>query len=297
VSVLRNDPLHPFATETRFRAGTGLYVLDRLNDNLVVSSRDRTLALAAVPFTAGTGTALAVLNSGSNSFTLLSGDAAGGLFNPQGSAGFTTGRRPLALVAGRFTPGPNLDLAVLDQGSGDLAIFRGDGNGGFTRTLTLAAGNRPTGLTLADCNGDGNLDLLVGNEFGDVLVLLGNGDGTFQPYQRVSTHLARAVTDLNHDGRNDFIFANQSQDQVTVRYAQAGPDFEQGRTDGVLAPGAVQATDLNGDGLPDLTVANSGSNEVFVYLGLGNGQFGPARKFFTGTNPAGVTVADLNGDG
>src|SRR5262249_51834222 len=116
-------------------------------------------------------------------------------------------------------------------------------------------------------------------------------------YQRVSTHLALAVADLNHDGRNDFIFADQSQDQVTVRYAQAGPDFEQDRTDGVLAPGAVQSADLNGDGIPDLTVANSGSNEVFVSLGLGTGQSGPARKSFTGTNPAGVTVADLNGDG
>src|SRR5439155_16684463 len=133
--------------------------------------------------------------------------------------------------------------------------------------------------------------------FGDVLALLGNGDGTFRPYQRASTHLALVVADLDHDGRNDFIFANQSQDQVIVRYAQASPNFEQDRNDGVLAPGAVQAADLNGDGIPDLTVANSGSNEVFVYPGLGNGQFGPAHRFFTGTNPAGVTVADLNSDG
>ena len=59
--------------------------------------------------------------------------------------------------------------------------------------------------------------------------------------------------------------------------------------------------DLNGDGIPDLIVANSGSNNVLIYPGLGNGQFGPAinggHGFFTGTNPVGITVADVNGDG
>ena len=67
----------------------------------------------------------------------------------------------------------------------------------------------------------------------------------------------------------------------------------------MLAPGAVAVADLNGDGNPDLIVANSGGNNVLVYPGLGNGQFGPAlnggKGFFTGTDPVGVTVADLNG--
>ena len=72
-----------------------------------------------------------------------------------------------------------------------------------------------------------------------------------------------------------------------------------GDRSGLLAPGAVALADLNGDGIPDLIVANSGSNNVLVYPGLGNGQFGPAlnggKGFFTGTDPVGITVADLNG--
>ena len=63
----------------------------------------------------------------------------------------------------------------------------------------------------------------------------------------------------------------------------------------------MQLADLNGDGIPDLIVANSGSNNVLIYPGLGNGQFGPALNgghgFFTGTNPVGITVADVDGDG
>ena len=57
--------------------------------------------------------------------------------------------------------------------------------------------------------------------------------------------------------------------------------------------------DLNGDGIPDLIVANSGSNNVLIYPGLGNGQFGPAvndgNGYFVGTDPVGITVADLTG--
>jgi hypothetical protein len=63
----------------------------------------------------------------------------------------------------------------------------------------------------------------------------------------------------------------------------------------------MELADLNNDGKPDLIVANSGSNNVLVYPALGNGQFGPALNdghgFFTGTNPVGITVADLTGDG
>ncbi len=46
-----------------------------------------------------------------------------------------------------------------------------------------------------------------------------------------------------------------------------------------------------------MLVANSGGNSVLAYLGLGDGRFGPAQSFFTGTNPAGLTVADVNDDG
>src|SRR5262249_42400447 len=102
--------------------------------------------------------------------------------------------------------------------------------------------------------------------------------------------------DLNGDGKDDFIFANEALDHVDVHYSQPGQSFTQDRANGLLAPGAVKLADLNRDGIPDLLVANSGANNVLVYLGLGNGQFGPVHSFFAGTNPAGITVKDLNGD-
>src|SRR5207245_2286477 len=51
------------------------------------------------------------------------------------------------------------------------------------------------------------------------------------------------------------------------------------------------------DGVTDLVVANGGSDGVRVDLGVGGGRYAPAREFFTGTDPVGVTVADVNADG
>ncbi len=297
VSVLCNDPHAPFAAALRFRAGTGLYSVNSPTGSLAVASRQAPAGLVAGRFDSRDPMDLVVTDSGANRFSLLRGDEAGGFLNPKSPPAFATGPDPTAVIAGRFTPGPNLDLAVLDQASGDISIFLGDGQGGFTRTFTVNAGNLPTGLAVADLNGDGQLDLLVGNDYGDLLILLGNGDGTFQPYQRADRNVALAVADLTGTGQDAFIFADQERDRVVVQYPHPGQRFVQGRQDGLLAPSAVRVADLNGDGIPDLAIANGGGNNVLVYLGTGNGQFGPANSFFTGTNPAGITISDLNHDG
>ncbi len=305
VSVLLNDPGKPFCSELRFRAGTGLYWLDQRDGSLVMRSFEGSAGAVAGKFDGNT-TDLVIANSGANSFSLLQGTGPGGFLNPQAAQTFATGVRPTGIVADDFNRDGHLDLAVLNEGSQDVSIFLGDGRGNFAEKTVggpdgqptrLSAGNAPTGLALADIDGDGTADLLVGNQFGDVLVLLGKGDGTFQPYQRTDRHVALAIADLKGDGEQEFIFADAGLDRVTVQYSQPGQTFTRDRSNGLLAPGAVTVADLNGDGTPDLVVANSGANNVLVYPGLGNGQFGPARSFFAGTNPAGVTVSDLNGDG
>ena len=131
-------------------------------------------------------------------------------------------------------------------------------------------------MTVADSTGNGKLDLLVGDAYGDVLVLLGNGDGTFQPYHEANQSVELAVADLTGNGSKDIIYADQGLDRVVVDYGAGNSTVLANQSTGLLDPGAVTLADLNGDGIPDLIVANSGSNNVLIYPGLGNGQFGPA---------------------
>src|SRR5262249_28762368 len=178
-------------------------------------------------------------------------------------------------------------------------IYLGDGKGGFLPPITYDAGLDPSGLTVADLNHDGQLDLVVGNSYGDVLVLMGQGDGTFAPYHKTDQSIELAVADLSGKGSRDVIYADRGLDRVVVDYGAGTPTVLGDRSQGILDPGAVALADLNGDGIPDLIVANSGSNNVLIYPGLGNGQFGPALNdghgFFAGTNPVAIVVADLNG--
>ncbi len=301
ISVLPNDATHAFATEIRFRASNSLYgAPEKILPGLPPAVHSSAETSAVVPI--GAGGALLVVNTGLDSASILPSAAGGGLFQPRPEWTFAAGREPTAAVAGRFdahqaAPG----VAVLDRGSDSITVYEPTATGGFEPVFTTSAGNAPTGLTVADINGDGTPDLLVGNEYGDVLILQGNGDGTFQPYRRVDLSTALAVADLDGDGKPDFVFSNQTRDQVSVQLAGAAPTVFQNRSQGLLAPGAVVLADLDGDGTKDLIVADSGGNNILVYRGLGGGRFGPPvngpQGFFVGTDPVGVTVADVNNDG
>ena len=255
--------------------------------------------MAAGAFTVGGPTDIVTINPGTETIGLLVGLGNGRFANP---VTLYTGTTPLVVRLGDFTGNGIEDLAVLTTKG--VSIYLGNGQGGFSSPVTYDVGSDPTGLTVADLLGDGKLDLLVGNAYGDVLTLVGNGDGTFRPFEPVKAAVALAVADLTGNGALDFVFADQSLNQVTVVYGTPGtstgnPDIVGDQQTGVPAPGAVLLHDMNGDGIPDLIVANSGGNNILVYPGLGNGQFGPpvggTAGFPVGTDPTGLTVADLNG--
>jgi hypothetical protein len=164
-------------------------------------------------------------------------------------------------------------------------------------TWTGDAGNCPSGLAIHDVNGDGRPDLLVSNNLGDLLLLKGKGDGTFEPLTRVGqNNVALAVADFNRDGQIDTAAVQESTDQLTVWLANGEVYFAQGGQSGLAAPRAVTAADLNQDGWQDLVIANGALNNVLVYLGRPSGGFENPRSFAVGTQPAAISVADLNGD-
>jgi hypothetical protein len=300
VTVLVNNGEGSNFTEERFRAGAGPFAV--ADDGTTMLAGDKPGAAVAADVNGDGNLDLVAPDAGANALAILLGQGDESFLNP---ILLPLGFSPTAVAAGHFR-GANkpLDLAVLNSADGTISIFLGDGAGGFKefvqrdssgQKIPLLAGVTATTLSVADINGQ--IDLFVGDPAGDVLVLQGDGNGTFHSVRPAGHTVALAVADLNGDGKTDFILASQDLDRVTVQYPQPGHSFSRGRSDGLLAPGAIKVADLDGDGIPDLIVANGGGDEVLAYAGLGNGQFGPARRFFTGTDPEGITVADLNGDG
>ena len=293
VSVLRNQGGGAFSPPVPYRASAGLAAVDTSSGSAVVTSQEATSGVVAGAFTTGAPIDLVTANPGSNTLGFLAGLGAGRFANP---VNILTAEPAQVVRVADFNHDGVPDIAVL--GTDSVSVYLGNGQGGFSAPVVYNAGLDPTGLTVADLGHDGNLDLLIGNAYGDVLTLAGQGDGTFRPLLDVGDSVALAVADLTGNGTKDVIYADQGLDRVVVDYG-GGQSKSLGATSGLLAPGAVTVADLNGDGIPDLIVANSGGNNVLVYPGLGNGQFGPAlnggKGFFTGTDPVGVTVANLNG--
>jgi FG-GAP-like repeat/Abnormal spindle-like microcephaly-assoc'd, ASPM-SPD-2-Hydin/FG-GAP repeat len=168
---------------------------------------------------------LVVINDGSpGTVSVLLGDGAGGLTTKDN---YVTGDHPSSLVTGDFNADGKLDLAVTTCGAdpncgspGTVSVLLGDGGGNFTLVSSPAVGLSPASVAVGDFNGDGKLDLAVGNNGSDtVSILLGDGKGSFTLAFSAATGShpdSLAVGDFNRDGRLDLVVANSASDSVSV---------------------------------------------------------------------------------
>ncbi|PYM33848.1 MAG: hypothetical protein DME15_10030 [Candidatus Rokuibacteriota bacterium] len=217
------------------------------------------------------------------------------------------GNFPESIAVGDFNGDGKLDVAVAHFYSNNVTLLLGNGDGTFQPAQvvqTFASDMYLIPMAVGDVNGDGKLDLItasVGNVM--VAVMLGNGDGTFQPaqmYPFVGDPESIVVRDFNGDGKPDLALANDDAPdaKVSVLLGNGDGSFQPVRyfSVGGMESESLAAGDVNGDGKVDLVVANAGSNNVSVLLGNGDGTFQAAKTFPVGNRLEFVALGDFNGD-
>jgi hypothetical protein len=224
-----------------------------------------------------------------------------------------------------LTGGTVPDLIVLDSETRSVGVMLGNGAGGFGAPSWFPVAGRPSAISVADFNGDGNPDLLVslepllppsnhGPEPDMVQILFGNGQGNFTTGPAIDLPEAGPVYvgDFTGNGDEDVV--------VTPNGCTAGGNDKKyyvllGDGHGSLTPGSVYESprsggcytlvgDFTGDGRDDLVTKpdSPGEEEAIVVLpGEPNGSFGspivtPTPQF--ATHDAFLAgAADLDGEG
>ncbi|GAB5404689.1 MAG: hypothetical protein Aurels2KO_29200 [Aureliella sp.] len=245
---------------------------------------------------------------GQTKVVVFAGDGAGDFSRHSELAGFDEFS---AVVSARYYEPGDFSVGDIDSdGDVDLIsntnygarIFLNDGIGNFsflTHLETPGAQQRGRDSWLVDFDDDGELDFVQTGSggFGPLVVLLGNGDATFQAPESVGLIAGvpgvisrEPFVDLDGDGRLDFVYGTGG----AGNYINYSASVFAGRRDDLVD---LVSIDLNGDGNEEILAVQEQMERLQIFVGDNLGGFTRMPDLLTGRAPQAVTVADLDGDG
>jgi hypothetical protein len=211
------------------------------------------------------------------------------------------------------------DVIVANTGgAGDgntVQVYLNQGNGSFGRPASYNVGAGPTGITVADFNNDGHIDLAVANygyqaQGNSVSVLINNGSGSFNTalsFPAGDSPYRLSAGRINSDNLPDIVVANLN-GRFNVLINSGGTDFSN-RTEYVPGPSTYQnywtslcLADMDHDNDIDVLYSSSGLytppfNYIYYYKNENGILTSPQAISNDGGSPTHMEAYDINGDG
>jgi Ca2+-binding RTX toxin-like protein len=217
---------------------------------------------------------LAVANGGCNNVSILLGNG-DGTFGASQGFGVDINVSPNQLATGDFNDDGNLDLVVASAGDLGASVLLGRGDGTFSSAPGVNnAGDTPQAVAVGDFNGDTISDLAFADDpsgpNGEISIVLGNGDGTFDQQRFIqypvgSSTTSVAAADFNDDSVLDLATTDDF-GAVWVLPGVGNGTFGTAMSFPVNDAYALTVGNFDANPLPDMAVASPDPNEVWVLL-------------------------------
>lgn len=216
----------------------------------------------------------------------------------------TGSERPTSISVGDIDKDGNLDLAVAHFGTGtngNGAIMWGDGSGAFSEGDIWLGGVTNRGALIADFDGDGNLDVVFGDQNADYLALFW-GNGSRAPGMRLD--LARpdvgnakiASADIDLDGRLDIVAVSALSGTIDVFFNEGDRTFTRSTfSAGAQAHGIAIGSFDPQHGL-DVFITSFWGGTITTLISNGLRSFAPPISQPGGVMPHSAAVGELTGD-
>ena len=215
---------------------------------------------------------------------------------------YSTGVDADLIAVGSLRGDGKQDVAIASVSGRKLAVLLNDGHGSLSISSSQALARTPVSITISHFSNGSLADLALANDDGTVSVLLGRGDGKFEPLALLniaSSKLSFVLSgDFNRDGKVDLAVAQPDGRLLTVLLGNGDGSFTRGASYSLgNNPVSGASIDVNGDGIPDLVAVNNGSNTFSTLLGNGDGSFKTAVDSTVGDGPIALASGDFYGKG